>query len=125
MNTDANPVQRESSLVERVKREWLNVAILVTGIGWFGSEIYYEHRKIGGSLENAWKMYMQETAARRFFPTKFEAIAALLLQAGLAWFTFFSKNRFVTRGHKIVVGWMLGGACFGWIIMLVRYGLTR
>jgi hypothetical protein len=83
--------------------------------------IFLEGRVPGGTVHDAlWSWHQQETAPG---PSRAELASAVILQACLIWFTFFSGNKRVTKGDKIAVSWMLGGAAIAWLLMIVRHFL--
>jgi hypothetical protein len=100
--------------------QWLNITIIVCSVLMFGL-IFLEGHVPGGTVHDAlWSWHQQETASG---PSRAELASAVILQAALIWFTFFSGNKRVTKGDKIAVSWMLGGASIAWLVMIVRHFL--
>ncbi len=100
--------------------QWLSVTIIVCSVMMFGL-IFWEGHVQGGTLRDAlWSWSQREHASG---PSRTELASAVILQVGLIWFTFFSGNKRVTKGDKIAVSWMLGGAAIAWTMMIVRHFL--
>jgi len=99
---------------------WL-VAVIFGSFVLYNGLIVWEHHVPGGTFHDAvWSWHQQETASG---PSRAELASAVILQACLIWFTFFSGSKRVTKGDKIAVSWMLGGAAIGWIAIIVRHFL--
>lgn len=127
MHNELDPTTQShgNTIWERLKYGWLNISIITTALGWTGTEIYLQHRKNGGGLGDSFNSFMQDLARRRGVPSEKEILFALIIQAVLIWFTFFSGSRYVSKTDKLAVKMMLGGAAVGWIGILLRYAFSK
>jgi hypothetical protein len=98
--------------------QWLNITIIVCSVFMFGL-IFWEGHVPGGTFYDAIRSWHQRETGSG--PSGVELASAIILQAGLIWFAFFSGSKRVTKGDKIAVSWMLGGAAVAWLLMVVRH----
>lgn len=88
---------------------------------WTGATVYVQQRFHGGTFVQAW--YAWTIRVNKRGPGPVEILLALVIQAGLLWFTFASNSGIVTEGDKCAVRWIMAGAMLAWLAVGFRYVL--
>jgi hypothetical protein len=97
---------------------WLVVLIFALLFGWLAMGAAEQGYR-GGDLMQA--LRARQMAVSRSGYSWLDWSFAIAAQAGLLWFTFGSKSRFVTDGDKCAVRWMMSGAVLAYLSMGFRY----
>lgn len=97
---------------------WLMTTVIVVWIFYMVLFVAPYWQASGGDFNRAFVAAMQ---ARQAGPRAIEIELTFAFQAGLIWFTYFSKSNSVKDHDKFAVFLMLCGAAVGGVILLVRW----